>query len=199
MTAAVLRQLLDSLDDGIILADADGTILLASRRLAAMFGYEYGELTGRPVECLLRGALHEVHREHRLAYTQAPAPRLMNHRERLAGTRKDGSSLPVTITLRPVVTASGHFVLAIVRDATRPAHPDDLASMAWAAAAEQDERSQELLGRVSASLLQLGQSLEAAVDLPAGLAGDRLTAALEVLDDVIYDIRDHLFRVPGRG
>ena len=64
---------------------------------------------------------------------------------------------------------------------------------------EQDERSQDLLGRVSASLLQLGQSLEAAVDLPAGIAGDRLTTALEVLDDVIYDIRDHYFRVPGRG
>jgi anti-anti-sigma factor len=53
LNAAVLRQLIDTLDDGIMLADEDGTIVLAGRRLATMFGYEYGELTGQPVEVLV--------------------------------------------------------------------------------------------------------------------------------------------------
>jgi len=197
VNAAVLRGLIDTLDDGIVLTDDDGTILLASRRLASMFGYEQGELVGRPVECLVRGGLREVHREHRIAYGLEPVPRPMRHRARLAGVCKDGSSVPVTITLSPVPTASEHFVLGVVRDATRSPRGEDLASMAWAAAAEQDQRSQELLGRVVTSLFHVGLSLQAAASLSAGPARERLTDALERLDAVIHDIRGHVFRSPG--
>jgi PAS domain S-box-containing protein len=119
LNAAVLRQMIDTLDDGIMLADEDGTIVLASQRLAAMFGYEDGELTGQPVEALVPADLRGVHREDRAAYAREPVSRPMAGRVRLVGVRKDGATLPVTITLSPVRTASGHFILAVVRDATR--------------------------------------------------------------------------------
>jgi PAS domain S-box-containing protein len=197
LNAAVLRALIDSLEDGIVLTDDDGTILLASRRLASMFGYDQGELVGRPVESLVRGDLREAHREHRIAYGLNPLPRPMGQRTRLAGARKDGSSVPVTITLSPVPTASGQFVLGVVRDATRSPLREDLASMAWAAAAEQDERGQELLGRVVTSLFHVGLSLQAAANLPAEPARERLADALGRLDEVIHQVRGHVFRSPG--
>ncbi len=199
VSATVLRQIIDALDDGIVLTDDDGTILLASRRLASMFGYEQRELVGQPVECLVPAGLREAHRQQRSAYRMESAPRPMSRRARLAGMRKDGSSVPVTITLTPVPTTSGRFVLGVVRDATRSPRAEDLASMAWAAAVAQDDRGQELLGRVVSSLFRVGQSLQAAAGLPAGRARERLTDAIERLDEVIHDIRDHVFRSPEDG
>jgi RNA polymerase sigma factor (sigma-70 family) len=51
-----LRQLIDTLDDGVALADGEGRMVLANRRLAAMFGYAPGELVGQPVEMLVPAA-----------------------------------------------------------------------------------------------------------------------------------------------
>ncbi|MGO8957339.1 MAG: PAS domain S-box protein [Streptosporangiaceae bacterium] len=199
LNAAVLRQLIDTLDDGIMLADDDGTIVLASRRLAAMFGYEDGELTGQPVEALVPPGLRGVHREDRAAYARAPVSRPMAGRVRLVGVRKDGATLPVTITLSPVPTASGHFILAVVRDATRAPRLDDLASLARAAASDRDKRSEELLDRVVSSLFHVGISLQAAAHQPAQVARERITDALLRLDEVIHEIRDHVFRARSSG
>jgi PAS domain S-box-containing protein len=196
--AALLRQLIDTLDDGIMLAD-DGTIVLASRRLTAMFGYQDGELTGQPVETLVPADRRVEHRQERAAYELAPVSRPMGGRARLAGVRKDGGTLPVTITLSPVATAGGHFVLAVVRDATRLQRWGDLASLVRAAAAEREQRSDALLDRVVSSLLHVGLSLQAAADQPADVARQRITDALARLDDVIHEIRDHLFRSRRSG
>jgi anti-anti-sigma factor len=199
LNAAVLRQLIDTLDDGIILADEDGTIVLASRRLAAMFGYEDGELTGQPVEALVPADLRGVHREDRTAYARDPVSRPMAGRTRLVGVRRDGATTPVIITLSPVPTANGHFILAVVRDATRAPRLDDLASLARAAASDHEKHSEELLDRIASSLFQVGVSLQAAADQPAHVARERITDALLRLDEVIHEIRDHVFRARGSG
>ena len=200
LSTAVLRQLIDALDDGILLADADGTIVLASRRLAAMFGYSDGELAGLPVEVLVPARLREIHRKERADYERHPVSRPMAHRIRLAGVRKDGATRPVTITLSPVPTATGHLTLAVIRDATQSAQQDDLASLAWAAAAEQDHQTQKLHNEIVTALFKVGISLEAAADQPSDVARDRITEALTQLDHVVHQVRDHQFRArPNAG
>jgi len=201
LTAVVLRQLIDTLDDGILLADDDGKIVLASRRLAAMFGYPDGDLTGQPVEVLVPADLRRVHRQDRAAYAREPVSRPMAGRTRLVGVRKDGATVPVTITLSPVPTASSHFVLAVVRDATRAPRPDDLLSLVRAAASDHNKYSEVLLDRVVSSLFHVGVSLQAAIGQPAEVARVRITDALQRLDEVIHEIRDHVFRgrSPGTG
>ncbi len=196
LSTAVLRQLIDALDDGILLADADGTILLGSRRLRAMFGYADGELAGQPVEVLVPPGLRDLHRAERAAYARHPVKRPMADRIRLAGVGKDGATRPVTITLSPVPTASGHLVLAVVRDATQPGRRDDLASLARAVAAEHEHRTGALHDRVVGALFRVGLSLQAAADQPAEVARERIADALTRLDQAVHDIRDHLF---GRG
>ncbi|MGZ6268388.1 MAG: PAS domain-containing protein [Candidatus Limnocylindrales bacterium] len=49
VTSAKVRSLVDALQDGVALADGDGALALASRRLEEMFGYEHGELLGQTV------------------------------------------------------------------------------------------------------------------------------------------------------
>jgi PAS domain S-box-containing protein len=192
LDGAVLRQLLDALDDGIVLADANGTIVLANRRLAAMFGFQPADLVGQPLEELVPPGLREAHRGYRAGYERKPVARPMADRARLAGLRRDGTTVPVTITLAPVPTAEGHLVLAIVRNATHAQQRDDLIVLLSSLHASQAERSRELLDRVVARLLHAGLSLEAAVSLPADVARERISDALKHLDDTIHEIRNHI-------
>jgi anti-anti-sigma factor len=194
LNETVLRQLIDALADGIVLAGEDGRIVLANRRAAEMFGYRPGELVGQLVESLMPAGLREAHRLDRAAYALKPAARPMADRARLVGLRKDGSTIPVTITLRPVPTASGHFVLAVVRDATQEHWQDDLVGLVGVVLAEQAQHAEDLLDRVIGSLFHVGLSLDTAAGQPAELARERISQALQRLDDTVREIRDHVFR-----
>lgn len=193
VTPAVLWQLIDALGDGLVLTSEGGEIVLVNRRCAEIFGYQQEELTGRPVESLVPSRLQAAHRAHRIAYEQAPQARTMGERARLVGVRKDGATVPIEISLTPIPTATGHFVLAVIRDATDARRREDLADLARATVAEQAHRDQELLDRVVQGLFQVGLSLQAAVDLPAEVARERITTALRQLDDTIHEIRDAAF------
>jgi anti-anti-sigma factor len=197
LNETVLRQVLDALADGIMLADEDGRIVVANRRAAAMFGYRPGELAGQPVESLIPASLRDAHRLDRAAYALKPVARPMADRARLVGMRQDGTTIPVTITLSPVPTASSHLVLAVVRDAAQEQWQDDIIGLVRGVLPEQAQHAGELLNRVVGSLFHVGLSLDRAVDQPAELARERIGEALQRLDGIIHEIRDHVFRSPG--
>jgi anti-anti-sigma factor len=198
ITQAVLRNLIDALADGVALADDNGALALANRRLEHMFGYSHGELLGQPVESLIPADLRTVHRSHRVGYAQAPRARPMGAGARLVGLRKDGATFPIAVSLSPVPTATGYLTLAVVRDVTQAQQRGDLAGLARAAvAAEQAPDPQELLDKVVRSLFDVGLSLQAATGLPHRMAQQDITKALQHLDDTIHQIRDYIFTLSG--
>ena len=184
-----------------MLAGEDGRIVLANRPAAEIFGYRPGALAGQLVESLMPAGLRDAHRLDRAAYALKPAARPIADRARLVGLRKDGSTIRVTITLRPVPAASGHFVVAVVRDATQEHRQDDLTGLVRAVLAEQAQHAEDLLDRVVGSLFHVGLSLDTAAGQPAELARERISQALQRLDDTVRKIRDHVFRSrrPGSG
>jgi len=201
LNEAVLRQLIDALADGIVLVGEDGRIVLANRRAAEMFGYRPAELAGQLVELLMPTGMRDAHRVDRASYALKPVARPMADRARLVGLHKDGSTIPVTVTLSPVPTASGHFVLAVVRDATHERGQDDLIDLVRGVLAEQAQHAEDLLDRVVSNLFHVGLSMETAAGQPAELARERIGDALQRLDDTIHEIRNHVFRSqrPGSG
>ncbi len=116
--STVALRLLESAPDAILGVDTDGHIRLANRASAALFGYEPGELIGRPVEQLVPESLRAAHVSHRSAFAAMPRARSMGEHLDVTALRKDGSTLPVDVTLAPVDGPEGLLVTAIVRDAT---------------------------------------------------------------------------------
>jgi anti-anti-sigma factor len=199
ITLAALWGLVDALADGVILTNEDGVLVLANRRAEDMFGYRPGELIGQPVESLVPVGLRIAHVTQRTGYTQEPVARPMGSRMRLAGQRQDGSTFPARVSLSPVVTATGRFVLAVIRDLTEDQPRADLADLARATAAAADaRRGRELLSRIVDDLFRVGFSLQTAITVPHDVAVQQIADALRTLDDTIREIRDHVFAVPGQ-
>jgi anti-anti-sigma factor len=197
ISPALFWQLIDTLGDGLALTSHDGEIILVNRRCEEMLGYDRDELVGQRIESLVPFDLRAAHEGYRAAYMQAPQARRMAERARLVALRKDGATLPVEISLSPVPTASGQFILAVIRDSTETRRREDLADLARAAVAEHTRRDHELLDRVVDGLFQVGLSLQAAVELPSEVARERITEALGQLDDTILEIRAYAFP-PGQ-
>ncbi len=195
VTSAEVRSLVDALQDGVALADGDGALALASRRLEEMFGYEHGELLGQTIERLIPADLQAADRSHRPTCAEAPRTRPMA--DRLVGLRKDATTFPVEISFSPVTTAADLFAFAVIRDVTAARQLEDLIDLARSAVtAEQAHRGRELLDTIINRLFQVGLSLQAVIDLPADMVGQRIEEALRHLDDTIREIRDTAFTTP---
>ncbi|MFB6093061.1 MAG: PAS domain S-box protein [Haloquadratum sp.] len=116
--AARLTALFDKSPDAIVLVDADGQILRANERTEEMFGYRPAELEGESVEVLVPEAARDRHPTQRESYMEDPTTRPMGADLDLYAQCKDGSTVPVDISLSPIETADGIEVMAAVRDIT---------------------------------------------------------------------------------
>lgn len=83
-----------------------------------MFGYQREEVIGQLIEILVPEALRGRHHRHREYYAGHPATRPMGGGLELFARRKDGTELPVEISLSPIRSARGSRVIAVVRDIT---------------------------------------------------------------------------------
>ncbi|MHB1569272.1 MAG: sensor domain-containing phosphodiesterase, partial [Solirubrobacteraceae bacterium] len=111
-------SLLESAPDAMLVTDAEGRIRLANAHLERLFGFARGELIGRPVEVLIPDRFQSRHVEHRSGYAEQPRVRPMHAEVDLWGRRRDGTDLPVEVSLSPLHTSAGVFVVAAIRDAT---------------------------------------------------------------------------------
>jgi PAS domain S-box-containing protein len=112
----LVRSLLAQVPDGLLVVDEDGRIRYANDAFGQMFGYDPDELLGETVECLVPSELRPRHTAHRLRYRAAPHRRPMGRGLELMGQRKDGSTVPVEISLSPLQDADDLLTIATVRD-----------------------------------------------------------------------------------
>ena len=121
-----LHGLLESAPDAIIVADADGQIVVANARAEAIFGYSREELIGSPVELLVPEASRSAHVADRGDWFKRPVARHVGSAGQFYGRRKDGSVFPAEITLNPIETDEGMLVSSAIRDVTDRKRADEL-------------------------------------------------------------------------
>lgn len=109
---AKLRGVLESALDGIAIVDRNGRIVLANSQVEQIFGYDWRELLGKPMDTLVTRRLRE-----RLSDSSSDDPlEPMVSKLNLVGHRKDGSEFPVEISLCPQQTTDGLLVTSVIRD-----------------------------------------------------------------------------------
>lgn len=111
--------LVESAPDALLVIDPDGRILLVNKLAEHIFGYQRTELLGMQVELLIPQRFAGHHRELRFAFLAAPLCRSMGSVSGLYAYRKDGSEVPVDVSLSPLQLEGETIVMAAIRDMTR--------------------------------------------------------------------------------
>ena len=102
----------------LLLVAPDGRIALTNDGFDALFGYENGELAGKPVELLVPAAVRQHHPTLREAYARLPTKRQMGSGRDLFGVTRDGRQIPLEIGLDSVMIGKETWVLVSALDIT---------------------------------------------------------------------------------
>jgi len=186
----------------MVITDGAGTIVLVNHQLETQFGYERTELLGNTVDALLPERLRAPHGDHRTRYAEAPRTRGMGTGQALIGRRADGSEFPVEVSLSPVSTSAGTFVVAAVRDITERRAVDEQlqrAAQDVRVLADRDRIARDLHDTVIQRLFAAGMSLQAAssmVDAPD--VSRRLDGVVDELDETIRELRTAIYELHQR-
>jgi PAS domain S-box-containing protein len=110
------RQLIDTAPDAMVVVGPDSRILFVNLQTEAMFGYERRELLGESLDVLIPDRFRKTHFRHVERFVAQPTLRPMGSGLELFGRRKDGSELPIEVSLSPLQTEQGMTVSASIRD-----------------------------------------------------------------------------------
>jgi PAS domain S-box-containing protein len=198
LTGAEFTAWIDELPDGLLVCTADGTITLANQRLLDMTGYGSMDLLGKSVDMLVPAASRPHHAPLRQGFVEANRARPMGPGMHLAMERKDGTEVPVEISLSPRVGdgSGGLGVVAIIRDVSERLRAEAVlrtTSELLALADERERIARDLHDTVLQRLFGLGLELQAVAIRAQTEVSDRIEEAVDEIDLIIREIRTAVF------
>ncbi|MGX5832305.1 PAS domain S-box protein [Mesorhizobium sp. 43Arga] len=169
-TAARLSALVESSDDAIIATDMEGIVTNWNSGAERLYGYCRKEIVGRPLMLLIPPYRQNEERE---IVARIRNGEHVEHFETVR-LRKDGSSIPISLTVSPIADASGAIVGAskIARDISERLRAQEQRELLLR---EMDHRVKNLFA-ITRTIINLSAS---AAETPAVLAStvsDRLGA-----------------------
>lgn len=113
-----LAALFDYATEGILVTDSLGRIIKINPSALTLFGYTQQELLGETIEKLIPARFATKHVGNREQFSQNPHSRSMGKGYDLYGLKKDGTEIPVEISLSPFTQNNERFVIAFIVDIT---------------------------------------------------------------------------------
>lgn len=105
---------------GILVINDEGAITLANQFLISQFHYEStDELIGKKIEVLIPQRFHRQHTEDRHIYQSDPSTRHMGMGRELFGITKDGTEIPLEISLSSYTSQGKMFSIAFIIDISK--------------------------------------------------------------------------------
>jgi protein-histidine pros-kinase len=136
------RELIDSAPDAMVIADRRGRITHANVRTEKLFGYTRDELLGKGIERLVPASLRDKPQANKRSDSRTPSALATGSDLLLHGVRKDGTEIPVEMSLSPIEIDEGPAVAAMIRDVSdkeRAAHAEQELRQEQAARAAAEE------------------------------------------------------------
>ena len=119
LDAAHMTSLFENATEGIVLVNQQGKIVLANPSAGRMFDYEPDELVGKSIEILIPERFSSHHHQLRDGFYEKPSNRVMGQGRDLYGKKKDGTDLPVEVSLSHYNKEDQLFVIAFIVDITK--------------------------------------------------------------------------------
>ena len=108
--------ILEAIPDAVVAVNQQGVIIQTNSQTEAMFGYTRDELVGLRIEILVPERQRGAHDQHRAEFHARPKIRRMGSGLDLYGRRRDGTEVPVEISLSPIGIGDAMVVLSVIRD-----------------------------------------------------------------------------------
>lgn len=110
------RAMLESAPDAMVIVNDKGIITLINEQTEKLFQYTRAELLGQAVEILIPEQHLDNHVNHRNHYIHQPKTRRMGTQKDLYGKRKDGTHVPLEISLSHLKSDEGMLIVSAIRD-----------------------------------------------------------------------------------
>ncbi len=110
------RAVIDNAVDAIAIIDSRGTILSFNRAAYRMFGYEADEVIGSNVNMLMPEPHRTRHDSYLMRYITTNEPRIIGVGRELDARRKDGTSVPIHLSVSEVIVQGQRTFTGVMRD-----------------------------------------------------------------------------------
>ncbi len=121
------RNVLETISDGVVSIDHDGSILYVNEGVEKIFGFTSQELSGKSLEILMPEYYRAMHREGIRRYTATGEKHLHDwHSVHLPGLHKNGHEIPLEISFGESNKNGKRFFTGIIRDITERKKADEL-------------------------------------------------------------------------
>ncbi|MCZ8370792.1 MAG: PAS domain S-box protein [Porphyrobacter sp.] len=112
----LLRSILETIPDALVVIDAEGCILMFSKAAEKMFGYPTSEVLGRNLSILMPESDRKAHEAHLARYRQTGRSHSMGRKRRLIGQRKDGTEFPHALHLAEAFGGGQRMIAGFMHD-----------------------------------------------------------------------------------
>jgi two-component system, LuxR family, sensor kinase FixL len=116
--AALLRSVLDTVPDAMVVIDELGTIQFFSSAAERLFGYTAAEVHGQNVKLLMPQPYRDQHDGYLARYRATGERRIIGIGRVVVGRRKDGSTFPMELSVGETSQAGPRLFTGFVRDLT---------------------------------------------------------------------------------
>jgi PAS domain S-box-containing protein len=143
------QTIIDSVLDAIIVINSRGIIIETNQSVLAVLGYEPAELLGQNVNILIAGEHHDAHDGYIQRYLETNEPHIVGIPRQLTALRKDGTLLPIDLSVSEARLGDHVMFTGIIRDISHRIQAQEELAHARDAALESARLKSEFLANMS--------------------------------------------------
>ncbi len=143
------QSIVESAIDAIIICDSEGKILVWNKSAQNIFGYTPAEIMNQSIRVLVPESYRNMHNNGFDRFIKSREPKIMGSTVEIEGLRKDGSLVPISLSLSHWEEGSSIYFSAILKDITKQKQIEDELIKSKIEAEKSDRLKSDFLTQIS--------------------------------------------------